>query len=71
MAAGRSSATMERKLWDEREAASLETVKAGGTEVNTIADKDAFQDAMAPVYEAYLADNPGMTDLVNMIREAD
>jgi len=26
---------------------------------------------MAPVYEAYLADNPGMTDLVNMIREAD
>ncbi len=71
MAAGRSSAAMERKLWDEREAASLETVKAGGTEVNTIADKDAFQDAMAPVYEAYLADNPGMTDLVNMIREAD
>lgn len=71
MEAGKASAVMQRELWAEREAASLETVKAGGTEVNTIEDKAPFQDAMAPVYEAFLASNPDLTELVNLIRDAD
>lgn len=71
MAAGRASADLQRTLWAEREAASMEAVKAGGTEVNTVADKAPFQAAMAPVYDAFLADNPDLTDLVNMIRNAD
>lgn len=66
--AGRASADMQRELWQAREAASMEIVEAGGTTVNLIADKGPFQDAMAPVYEQFLADNPDMTDLVNMIR---
>lgn len=70
-AAGKASAELERTLWQAREAASMETVKAGGTIVNTIADKGPFQAAMAPVYDRFLADNPGLTDLVNMIRNAD
>ncbi|MBU2865538.1 TRAP transporter substrate-binding protein [Pacificibacter marinus] len=71
MTAGRNSANLQRELWQEREASSMETVKAGGTIVNTIADKAPFQAAMTPVYEGFLADNPDLTDLVNMIRNAD
>ncbi|QPM92418.1 TRAP transporter substrate-binding protein [Pseudooceanicola algae] len=71
MQAGRDSALLQRELWAEREAASLEKVEAGGTTVNTVEDKAAFQDAMTPVYEAFLADNPDLTDLVNMIRSAE
>lgn len=71
MAAGRASADYQRELWAEREAASLEIVKAGGTEVNTIADKAPFQEAMTPVYDAFLESNPDLADLVNMIRNAE
>ena len=68
MAAGRASADLQRELWQAREAASMEIVQAGGTTVNTIADKAPFQEAMAPVYDAFLADNPDLADLVNLIR---
>ena len=66
--AGHASALLQRELWQAREAASMEIVEAGGTIVNTIADKGPFQDAMAPVYENFLAANPELTDLVNLIR---
>lgn len=69
--AGRKSTELQRKLWAEREAASMEIVKAGGVEVNEIADKSAFQAAMAPVYDSFLEKNPDMTDLVNLFRNAD
>jgi tripartite ATP-independent transporter DctP family solute receptor len=69
--AGHASANLQRELWQAREAESLEKVKAEGTEVNTVEDKAPFQAAMAPVYEKFLADNPELTDLVNMIRNAD
>ena len=71
MDAGRKSATLQRELWQAREAASMEIVQAGGTVVNTIADKAPFQDAMAPVYEQFLSDNPDLADLVNLIRNAE
>lgn len=69
--AGQKSATMQRELWQAREAASMEIVQAGGTTVNTIADKGPFQAAMAPVYDQFLSNNPDLTDLVNLIRNAD
>ena len=68
--AGQNSAVLQRELWQAREAASMEIVEAGGTIVNTIADKGPFQDAMAPVYENFLEANPDLADLVNMIRDA-
>ncbi|MGO4906783.1 TRAP transporter substrate-binding protein [Pseudorhodobacter sp. W20_MBD10_FR17] len=71
MKAGHTSALLQRELWQAREAASMEKVKAGGTEVNTIADKGPFQAAMAPVYEKFIADNPAQAGLVDMIRNAD
>lgn len=69
--AGQKSANLQRELWQAREAASMEKVQAGGTIVNTIADKAPFQAAMTPVYDTFLASNPDLSDLVNMIRNAD
>ncbi|SMY10002.1 TRAP transporter substrate-binding protein [Flavimaricola marinus] len=69
--AGHASALLQRELWQAREAASMEIVQAGGTIVNTIEDKAPFQEAMAPVYDQFLADNPDLADLVNMIRNAE
>jgi TRAP-type C4-dicarboxylate transport system substrate-binding protein len=66
--AGHNSAVLQRELWQAREAASMEIVQAGGTVVNTIADKGPFQAAMSPVYDGFLAENPDLTDLVNLIR---
>ena len=69
--AGKNSTDLQRKLWQEREAASMKIIKDGGVEVNEVADKTAFQAAMAPVYEKYLAANPQMADLVDLFRTAD
>tara|TARA_R110002126_G_scaffold89770_1_gene214312 strand:+ start:224 stop:1228 length:1005 start_codon:yes stop_codon:yes gene_type:complete len=71
MAAGKASAELQRGRWQEREAKSMMKVQAGGTTVNKIADKAPFQAAMAPVYEKFLASNADLTDLVNLIRNAD
>lgn len=70
-AAGAKSAELQRKLWAEREKASMAKVKAGGVQVNTVEDKKPFQDAMKPVYDKFLAANPGLVDLVKMMQNAD
>jgi len=70
MAAGRASAETQRELWQAREMASMEAVEAGGTTVNVIDDKAPFQAAMATVYDSFLADNPDLSGLVAMIRDA-
>lgn len=70
-AAGRKSAEYQRKLWQEREKKSMAKVEAGGTVVNQIADKAPFQSAMSSVYDKFLASNPDLTSLVNLIRNAD
>ena len=66
--AAQESALLQRKLWKEREKASEKKVMAGGVKANDIADKSAFQDAMVPVYNKYLADNPGLKELVELIK---
>ncbi|MBE3636796.1 TRAP transporter substrate-binding protein [Mangrovicoccus algicola] len=71
LSAGQASATYQRELWAEREAQSLETVKAGGTEINEIADKAPFQEAMTPVYDAFLAANPDLADIVALMRSPE
>jgi len=68
--AGRNSTELERKLWQEREAASMAKVESGGVTVNSIEDKAAFQAAMAPVYDAFLAQSPDLVDLVDLFRNA-
>ncbi|HAI29503.1 MAG TPA: C4-dicarboxylate ABC transporter, partial [Thalassospira sp.] len=49
---------------------SKEKVIAAGIEVNEIADKQAFQDAMQPVYDNFLKANPDLADLVKAIQDA-
>lgn len=71
MEAGRTSANLQRKLWQEREAASMKKVVAGGVIVNKVANKAPFQAAMKPVYDKFLLANPSLTGLVDMIRNAD
>lgn len=64
-AAAKESVGHMRKLWDEREAKSLETVKAGGAQIVEV-DKASFQAAMKPVYDKFLKD-PKLQDLVKRI----
>lgn len=66
--AAQESAVLQRKLWKERSKASEEKVMAGGSETNEIPDKSAFQAAMKPVYDKYLADNPTLKPLVELIQ---
>ena len=65
------SADLQRDLWAERETTSREKVIAAGVQVNEIADKSAFQEAMVPVYDTYLADNPDLAPLVELIQTTE
>jgi TRAP-type C4-dicarboxylate transport system substrate-binding protein len=66
-AAAKESVGYMRKLWDEREAKSLEVVKAGGAQIVDV-DKASFQAVMKPVYDKFLKD-PKLQDLVKRIGE--
>ena len=50
---GREAQLDERKLWLEKEKDALDKMKAAGIEVDTIADKKPFQDAVKPVWDKY------------------
>ena len=69
--AAQESADLQRDLWAERETTSREKVIAEGVQVNEIADKSAFQEAMVPVYDTYLADNPDLAPLVELIQTTE
>jgi tripartite ATP-independent transporter DctP family solute receptor len=43
----------ERKLWDAKEKDAFEKMKAAGIDVEHIADKTPFQDAVKPVWDKY------------------
>ena len=64
--AAKESVPYMRKLWDEREAKSLATVKAGGAQIVEV-DKASFQAAMKPVYDKFLTD-PKLKDMVARIQ---
>jgi tripartite ATP-independent transporter DctP family solute receptor len=67
--AAQESAILQRDLWKKREQASEKKVLAGGVKLNEIPDKSAFQAAMKPVYDKYLADNAGLKPLVKLIQD--
>ena len=71
VAAAEEASVYQRELWAEQTAASREAVQAAGVEINEIADKGPFQDAMAPVYADYLAANPDMTKLVELAQATE
>jgi tripartite ATP-independent transporter DctP family solute receptor len=65
--AAKDSVPFMRKLWDEREASSLATVKAGGAIITTV-DKAPFQAAMKPVYDKFIKDDK-LKSLVKRIQD--
>ena len=65
--AAKESVPYMRKLWDEREAKSLDIVKKGGAEIITV-DKASFQNAMKPVYDKFITDAK-LKDLVKRIQD--
>ena len=66
--AAKESVPYMRKLWDEREVKSRKAVEAAGSQVNTIANKQEFIDAMKPVYGKF-ANTPKLQDLVKRIQD--
>lgn len=66
--AARESATLQRSLWEKRAKSSREKVMKAGVKFNDIKDKAAFQSAMQPVYDKYLAANPDIKPLVELIK---
>ena len=66
--AARESAVLQRDLWEKRAISSREKVMKAGVKFNEIPNKAAFQAAMAPVHTKYLAANPNLVPLVELIK---
>ena len=69
--AAQEAAVYQRELWAEQTAQARTDIEEAGVVVNEIEDKSAFQEAMVPVYDDYLAANPDMTELVEMARSTE
>ncbi|NNL17173.1 MAG: TRAP transporter substrate-binding protein [Boseongicola sp.] len=69
--AAMESATVQQELWAAREMSSREMVEKAGVVTNEIANKVPFQEAMVPVYAAYLEANPNLRPLVELIQSTD
>jgi tripartite ATP-independent transporter DctP family solute receptor len=65
--AAKDSVPFMRKLWDEREAKARQTVEAGGAQISPVENKQAFVDAVQPVY-AKFADTPELQSLIQKIQ---
>ena len=65
--AAKDSVAKQWELWDAQVAKSREIVEAAGSQITT-PDKQAFIDAMEPVYEKHVTD-PKLQDLVKRIKE--
>ena len=57
-----------RELWDKKEADAFDRMKTGGIEIDHIADKKPFQDAVKPVWDKY---GPKYADLVKRIQAVE
>jgi len=68
-AAAKESVTKMRELWEAREKVAEAKVRAAGSQVNTV-DKQAFVDAMKPVYEKYVKDDK-LKSMVERIRASN
>ena len=64
--AAKESVPYMRKLWDEKEQKSHDTVVKGGAQVIEV-DKKSFQDAMKPVYDKFIVDAK-LKDMVRRVQ---
>ena len=70
-AAAEEAALFQRELWAVQSEQARKDVEAAGIKVNEIADKSPFQNAMAKVYDDYLAANPDMKKLVEIAQSTE
>lgn len=61
----------QRELWVESSEKSRQIVLDHGVEINEVNDKAAFQTLMDPMYEEFIANNPGTGELIEEIRAAE
>jgi tripartite ATP-independent transporter DctP family solute receptor len=65
--AARDSVPHMRRLWDDQDTASRQTVEKSGGEIVSDVDKAAFADALRPIYPTIIGD-PGLRALVRRIQ---
>ena len=65
--AAKDSVPHMRKLWDERETKARQTVEAAGSEIIPLEDRQAWVDAVQPVY-AKFASTPELQSLVQKVQ---
>nr|WP_228632353.1 TRAP transporter substrate-binding protein [Halomonas sp.] len=61
----------QRELWVDSSEESRQIVLDHGVEINEVEDKAAFQALMEPMYENFIASNPGTGELIEEIRAAE
>lgn len=61
----------QRELWVESSEESRQIVLDYGVEINEVDDKAAFQALMEPMYEEFIANNPGTGELIAEIRATE
>ncbi|WP_447527962.1 TRAP transporter substrate-binding protein [Vreelandella sp. TE19] len=67
---GMNASQMQRDLWVESSEESRQIILDYGVEINEVDDKEAFQALMEPMYEEFIANNPGTGELIEEIRAA-
>lgn len=67
---GMNASAMQRELWVESSEESRQIVLDHGVQINEVEDKAAFQALMEPMYENFIANNPGTGELIEEIRAA-
>ena len=68
---GEEASVRQRELWVESSEESRQIVLDHGVEINEVDDKAAFQALMEPMYEEFIANNPGTGELIEEIRATE
>ena len=68
---GEEASVRQRELWVESSEESRQIVLDHGVEINEVEDKAAFQALMEPMYEEFIANNPGTGELIEEIRATE
>ncbi len=68
--AAKDSVAKQYELWDAKVAESRKIVEGSGSTIVEVADKQAFVDAVKPVYDKYAAD-PDLKALIEKIQAAE
>ncbi|SLN10142.1 2,3-diketo-L-gulonate-binding periplasmic protein YiaO precursor [Roseivivax jejudonensis] len=63
-----AAAEEQRELWADSSEESRQKVMDAGVQVNDVEDPAAFQEAMQPIYDQFIENNPDLESFINDIR---